>query len=61
MTIKEVDAPIVCDTLGCGNIAEYELIFFTGHKHLLCKKCFEELKKAINKEKIDVEKSKERN
>ena len=59
MTIKEVKTPIVCDTAGCGNLAEYELVFLTGQKHLLCKKCFAELKAAINKEKIDVGKSKD--
>ena len=52
MTIKKVDGPIVCDTVGCGRLAEKKLIFsHTGTAVLLCGKCLKELRDALIKEK----------
>lgn len=56
MTIKKVDSPIVCDTLGCGKIADRRLTFKTGHVICLCPKCYTELADALKKEKSNVEK-----
>ena len=51
MIIKNLETPIVCDTLGCGKIAKSCLTFSTGHRILLCEDCLKELFAAVEKEK----------
>ena len=59
MTIKKVDGPIVCDTIGCGNLVEKKLTFVrTGTSTLLCGKCLRELRDALIKEKDGEKESK---
>lgn len=60
MTIKNLDSPIVCDTLGCGKIADSCLTFSTGHRLYLCDNCIKELSAALKKEKKNVEKQNDR-
>lgn len=47
MKIEKIGQPIVCDVLGCGNLAEYRLTFEgTGASYNLCRRCFDELKQT---------------
>ena len=47
MKIEKIRQPIVCDVLGCGNLADYKMTFDgTGASYNLCRRCFTELKRA---------------
>lgn len=51
MKKEKIDHSIVCDTLGCGNLAVKKLTFSrTGTSILLCDKCLNELAGALAKE-----------
>lgn len=52
MKKAKIDGAIVCDTIGCGNLATEKLIFErTGTSVLLCDECKKELVAALLKEK----------
>lgn len=51
MKVEKPTSPIVCDTLGCGNIATVTLKFATGHTINVCPECYAELESAFEKEK----------
>ena len=51
MRKERIVDPIVCDVLGCGNLAKFKITFCrTGTSLLVCEDCMKELK-DLSKEK----------
>ena len=52
MKKTKIEGAIVCDTIGCGNLATVKLTSDrTGTSVLLCDECVKELSDALSKEK----------
>ena len=48
MLKEKINDPIVCDTLGCGELAKVKLTFKrTGTSVILCEKCMAEIEKLV--------------
>ena len=51
MKITKTTETIVCDVVGCADLAVYEATFSNGAKYFLCEKCLKEAAEALKEKK----------